>query len=433
MIDRNPPFDLQAEIGVLGSLMLLGSGFAEVDAMLSPSDFYDEAHERIFKAMKKIVATGKPLDGMLVRSTLKASGDLESIGGEYYLAKVLNAVPNAANLTYYAEIVANKALARRMIVEATELLRKAYDERSEAADLVTDFEAAADRLASRSSTAGLPLTIADSAKQVIDRLKQPEGVSSSRAFFGVRKIDEGLGPILGGEVCIVAARTSMGKTSLVQGVLRHAANNNKPALLISLEMQHTEIASRELSRAANVDSRRIRNNELSQDDLENLDLAQRSFVGLPFFTWSPAKASLSEIRSYVIHSRAKLGIQVLGVDYIGLIDEPSKFKGQRRDHLAEVSRGMKRLAKELDIPLFVLCQLNREADKEIPSLAMLRECGAIEEDADHVLFIYATDQDGDDHRHLKVAKFRAGACGDIRLGWDGKRFEFTDPNNDWDG
>lgn len=431
MIDRKPPFDLQAEVGVLGSLMLMPQAFAEIDAMLSPGDFYDEAHGKIFKAMQKLVASGKKLDPMLLRAGLKASGDLESIGGEAYLAQTLNAVPNAGSLTYYAEIVADKALARRVIIEATELLRRAYDERSEAADLVSAFETAADRLSSRSSTAGLPFSISDSAKQVIDRLKQPEGLSTSRAFFGVQKIDEGLGPILGGEVCIVAARTSMGKTSLVQGVLRNAANHKKPALLISLEMQHTEIGSRELSRAAGVESRRIRNNELSQGDIENLDLAQRSFVGLPFYTWSPSKATLSEIRSYVIHAKAKLGIQVLGVDYIGLIDEPAKFKGQRRDHLAEVSRGMKRLAKELDIPLFVLCQLNREASKEVPTLAMLRECGAIEEDADHVLFIYQAEDDGEDHRHLRVAKFRAGACGDIRLGWDGKRFEFTDPSNEW--
>jgi replicative DNA helicase len=431
VIERKPPSDTQAEIGVLGSLMLAPKSFAEVEAMLSPDDFYYEAHGIIFKAMRKIVAT-RPLDITLLVDELRSSGDLDRIGGLAYLAKVLD-VPNAANLIYYAEIVAEKALARRVIVEATELLRKAYNESTEAAELVTAFESAADRLASRSSTAGLPYSIADSAKQVIDRLKQPEGVSSSRAFFGVRKIDEGLGPILGGEVCIVAARTSMGKTSLVQGVLRHAANHNKPALLISLEMQHTEIGSRELSRASGVESRRIRNNELSPENLNDLDLAQKSFVGLPFYTWSPSKATLSEIRSYVIHAKAKLGIQVVGVDYIGLIDEPPKYKGQRRDHLAEVSRGMKRLAKELDIPLFVLCQLNREASKEIPTLAMLRECGAIEEDADHVLFIYQAEDDGEDHRHLKVAKFRAGACGDIRLGWDGKRFEFTDPDNTWNG
>lgn len=433
MIERKPPYDLQAEVGVLGSLMLMPKAFAEIDAMLSPDDFYDDAHGLIYKAMRKIVSSGKHPDPTLLRDELRSSGNLESIGGEAYMAKVVNAVPNAGSMTYYAEIVAEKSLARRVIVEATEVLRKAYDERSEAAELVSQFESAADRLASQSSTAGLPFSIADSAKLVIDRLKQPEGVSNSRAFFGVRKIDEGLGPILGGEVCIVAARTSMGKTSLVQGVLRHAANNQKPALLVSLEMQHTEIASRELSRGSGVQSRSIRNNELSQSDLENMGLAQQSFIGLPLYTWSPSKATLSEIRSYVIHAKAKLGIQVVGVDYIGLIDEPAKFKGQRRDHLAEVSRGMKRLAKELDIPLFVLCQLNREASKEIPTLAMLRECGAIEEDADHVLFIYQAEDDGDDHRHLKVAKFRAGACGDIRLGWDGSRFEFTDPDNTWNG
>jgi replicative DNA helicase len=427
---RQPPFDLQAETGVLGSLMLMPQAFAEIAAMLTVDDFYDEAHGMIFRAMQRTVASGKPLDPRLLIANLKTNGDYDKIGGRAYLSQVLD-VPNAAHVNYYAEIVADKALSRRLILEATTLLRRAYDDAAPAADLVTEFESAAGRLASRSAASGLPFALSESAKQVVDRLKRPDASSGSRAFFGVRKIDEGLGPILGGEVCIVAARTSMGKTSLVQGVLRHSAQNLKPALLISLEMQHTEIASRELSRGTQIESRKIRNGELTADELTRLGEAQQSMTDLPFFTWSPARATFAEIRNYVIHAKAKLGIQVLGIDYIGLVDEPAKFKGQRRDHLAEVSRGCKRLAKELDIPLFVLCQLNREADKETPSLSMLRECGAIEEDADHVLFIYQDEHDGDDKRHLKVAKFRAGAIGDIQLGWDGSRFEFTDPNNEW--
>jgi replicative DNA helicase len=432
-IIRTPPHDLQAEMGLLGSLMLVPKSFAEVEAMLNVDDFYDEGHGLIFKSMKATVAEGKPLDPMLLKDRLKAAGDYDSIGGSAYLGKVLNCVPNAAHLIYYADIVADKALARRVIAEASGLLRQAYSDGTEAAELVTSFEGAASRLACRSSSSGLPFALSDSAKQVIDRLKLPEGISNSRAFFGVRTIDEGLGPILGGEVCIVAARTSMGKTSLVQGVLRHAAFQDKPSLLVSLEMQHTEIASRELSRGTAIQSRRIRNNELTADELEQLSEMQRGLVGVPFYTWSPSRATFSEIRSYAIHAKAKLGIQVLGIDYIGLIAEPSKFRGQRRDHLAEVSRGCKQLAKELDIPLFVLCQLNRDASNEVPQLSNLRECGAIEEDADHVLMIYQDESDDDNHRHLKVAKFRAGAIGDIRLGWDGARFEFGEPDNNWKG
>lgn len=429
---RKPPHDLQAEAGLIGSLVLLPQKFAEVDAVIGAEDFYDDANSKIFRAMKAIVASGRPVDPTLLIDRLKATGDYEEIGGSAYVSKTLNCVPNAAHLLYYAEIVAAKAIARRVIHAATNILTDAYDEGTDVSELVTRFEGAANSLASRSAIAGLPVSLADSAAQVIERLRKPEKASNSRAFFGVSRIDEGLGPILGGEVCIVAARTSMGKTSLVQGVLRHAAISGKPSLLISLEMQHTEIASREISRGTAIESRKIRNNELTADELDRMEDCQRSFEGLPFYTWSPARATFSEIRSYIIHAKSKLRIQVVGIDYIGLIDEGSKFKGQRRDHLAAVSRGLKQLAKELDVPLFVLCQLNREADKEIPSLAMLRECGAIEEDADHVLFIYADESDDDKHRHLKVAKFRAGAVGDIRLGWDGERFEFKDPSNTWE-
>lgn len=430
---RKPPYDLTAEAGVIGSLMLVPKMFNEIDAMLTVDDFFDESHGKIFSAMKTIVATGKPLDPTLIVEQVKTQGDYNKIGGSAYLSKVFMSVPNAAHLTYYAEIVADKALARRVITEATTLLTNAYNEQTEATELVSRFETAAGRLASRSSVSGLPLSIHDSAKILIDRLRNTEATSNTRAFFGVRAIDEKLGPMLGGEVCIVAARTSMGKTSLVQGVMRHSAIQGRPSLLISLEMQHTEIASREISRATSIDSKRIRNNDLEQADLDLMTNAQQSFAGLKFFTWSPSRASFAEIRSYIIHARAKLGISVVGIDYIGLIEEPNKFRGDRREHLAQVSRGLKRLAKELDIPLFVLCQLNREADKERPTLSMLRECGAIEEDADTVLFIYQDDNDGEDHRHLSVAKFRAGAVGDFRLGWDGSRFEFTDPNNEWNG
>ncbi|WP_254512308.1 replicative DNA helicase [Anatilimnocola floriformis] len=429
-IRRQPPSDLQAEMGVLGSLMLMPEKFREIEVMIAPDDFFDEGHGAIFTAMKSIVARGRPLDPTLITDQLKASGTYDAVGGEFHLAKVLTAVPNAAHMEYYAEIVAAKSLSRRVIVETTQLLRAAYEDALEPSELVALMESATNRITSNRAGMELPISISQSARNLIASLrKSKDSVGGrSRAHFGILVLDERVGPIVAGEVCVIGARASSGKTAFATGILRHSAMMNRPSLLVSLEMTDLEVTSREATRSTGIDYRDIRGGQLQEEDYKKLDNFSRDTDGLPMFTWSPTRATtFAEIRSFIIHAQSKLGIGVVAIDYIGLISEPPKFRGSRREHLAECSRGMKRLAKELDIPVFLLCQLNRE--KERPNLTMLRECGAIEEDADSVLLIHR-DEDDDSYRDLIVAKFRAGATGDIRLKWDGKRFDFSDPEED---
>lgn len=423
--ERSPPFDLSAEIGTLGSIVLSPEVFHDVTPIVKHGDFYDEAHAKLFLHFGGLVADGKKIDPTLLVDRLKTAGDYEAIGGQAYLSKVLNAVPSAAHAVYYAEIVAAKSLARQAIAECNRILRAAYDDQTDVADLVTAMEAAAVKLADNRCSKYQPVTIGNSARELIANLVKPDQSSSLRAMIGIPKVDEELGPVMAGETCLIAARTSIGKTSLLQGALRHAARRDRPALMISLEMTDAEIAGRELTRGTNIDNRLIRRGDVTPEELRDLQECQRSLEEMPFYTWSPPRATMPEIRSVVMHAVNKLGVTTAGIDYIGLIAEPEKYRGNRRDHLAEVSRGLKRLAKEAGIPLFVLCQLNRDAANVRPTMAMIRECGAIEEDSDIILLLHGEDKLPNE-RTIIVEKFRGGSVGEIRVAWDGPRMEFND-------
>jgi replicative DNA helicase len=408
---RQPPFDLQAELGVLGSCFVMPKELAskllpEIFARLEPENFYDEANGKLFGVMRKVAEAGKPLDPTVFVDAVKAAGIYDEVGGLYYLSKVTRAVPSAAHVTYYADIVADKAFARRVIVETTELLQAAYDQTIAAEDLAALVDAAADRVSSNRSTSELPIKLADSLRKLIKDLRKPASEKSvRRAFFGIPKVDEIVGAVHAGEVCVIAARPGMGKTALGVCPLRFAASNNMPSLLVSLEMEDREIASREVSRATGIDNHFIRSGDLDEEDLRDIEAFARSADGTPFYTWDTPSATLSQIRAVLLQAKNRLGITVAAVDYIALVDEPPKFRGSRRDHLAAVSRGLKKLAKELQIPIFVLCQLNREKDR--PNLTMLAECGAIEQDADSVIFLHAESTD-DPYREVKGSSARRG-------------------------
>jgi replicative DNA helicase len=432
-LEHSPPFDLQAEIGVIGSCFVMPPQLAksllpELLGKLEPADFYDEGHGVQWAAIRSLAANRKPVDPTLFLDAIKSAGKYEFVGGSAYISKVINAVPNAAHAVHYADIVLEKSYARRVITELTTVLVKAYDETVPAAELSSALESSIGRLESRGASVDLPIAIGESIQRLITDLRKPPEVrAASRAHFGIRKVDEIVGAVHAGESCVIAARPGMGKSTFVASPLRYAAAAGRPSLLISLEMGQKELAGREVSRGTSIDNHFIRNGDLDDADFAEIERFQRSVEGQPFYTWDPSSATFAQIRAVALHAKNKLGITVLGIDYIGLVSEPPKFKGQRRDHLAEVSRGLKKLAKEMSIPVFVLCQLNRE--KERPNLSMLAECGAIEQDADSVIFLHA-DASDDPYREVIVAKFRGGQTGSFKLGWQGKKFDFTDYQND---
>lgn len=428
--DRQPPHDTNAEIGVLGSLFLLPSGFAEVAMIVKAEDFWDDAHAKLFRRMAAVHESGKPLDPTIIVAALKTAGEFEVIGGMAYVSKIINAVPNAAHLNYYACIVADKAAKRRVIVECTQLLTDAYDDHGSAEDLLASFAAASGRLSQGVAQQRDLVTLGQAAAEVIEGLSQPAQVSTvNRAAWGIPSVDEDLGPIMPGEVCVIAARPGNGKTSFAQQCLRHSAMRDRPAMIVSLEMTKGELAGRELSRLTGVDSRTIRSGEVNPDELQRLKSASADVAELPLYIWSPAKATLGQIRGMVAHAVSRHGVRLVAIDYMQLIEgERSRPGESRRDELAVVSRGLKRLAKEFSVPFVVLSQINREGerDNKEPTLGQLRECGAIEEDADFVVFLHCADPQADNTREFIARKVRGAPKGRKTLKWNGARTEFSD-------
>lgn len=427
LIDRQLPCDLQAEIGVLGSVVLLPSIFGEVASIVQPDDFHDPAHGVIFKHMLALRSANKPLDGTLLVDSLKAAGDLDAIGGVAYLGTVVNAVPNAAHARYYAEIVAEHALRRRVILECTNLLRDAYDAASGGSDLLRDADQAIARIGRRLPSRAKLVKLGDAADAVIRVLENPETASGvNRAMFGLPSVDDALGPIMPGELCIVAARPSMGKTAFAQQVLVYSAIRERPALMVSLEMTDGELATRELCKYTGIDSRAVRRGDVAPEDVARMRGVQRDIAALPFWSWSPAKATLSSIRNVATTAVAKHGVRLIAIDYFQLIATEGKTSWDRREGFVEICHGLKALAKELALPLIVLSQLNRQAEGQRPTMAMLRETGAIEEDADLILFLHHDDPNIHDQRTLIAAKCRGMGKGDLTLKWSGRRTEFSD-------
>lgn len=425
--DRRPPSDTRAEMELLGGIMLLPSVLTDVTQLVQPEDFFDPAHGTLLRHILSLRATGKPVDPTLLVDSLKAGAEFDAVGGMGYLSKVINCVPHAAHAVYYAELVAAHALRRRLIAECTALLADAYDAQSEPTELLRQAELAVAAVAKRVPNLAKTVRLSDAAQDVIAALENVEQRQTvNRAHFGLVSIDEALGPIMPGELCIVAGRPGSGKTAFAQQMLRHSALQQRPCLMISLEMTDRELASRELCRFTGIDSRAIRSGDVSKTDLQRMRNVQQEMTELPFFLWAPAKATLASIRGVATQAVAKQGVRLIAVDYFQLISGEQNGRDDRREQFVETCHGLKSLAKELSLPIVVLSQLNRQAENAEPTKAMLRETGAIEEDADCILFLHQSDPKKHDERTLIAAKFRHSSVGRLTLKWDGRRTEFSD-------
>lgn len=435
IFDRQPPCDPQAEMGVLGSIVLLPSVVTDLAPILQPEDFYDEANAKIYRHMLALHETSR-IDPTLLIDRLKTAGQYEAVGGMAYLSKVINAVPNAAHARYYAEIVAAKALARRVIVSATEILSDAYEPTTPVDELVRRVESAAANLAGRVTGGIQPISLYAAGQEVIAGLESPEAAATNnRAHWGVPLLDEKIGPVMAGQLCVIAARPGMGKTSLAQQVLIHSACRERACLMVSLEMTYGELATREICRLSRIDSRHVKDGTLTDEEKAKAKAAASS-MDVPYWIWSPPKATLGTIRGVVLNAVAKHGVRLVAVDYYTLIDGPPGTRDDRREQLVAISRGLKSLAKEAGVPLLLLAQLNREAEggnrgngKPVsvePTLKNLAECSAIEQDADMVVFIHRENPREDDRRKIITAKARGGPVGGLTLKWCGARTEFSE-------
>jgi replicative DNA helicase len=430
LIDRQPPLDLQAEIGVLGSVFLLPDVLDDVVEIIRPGDFHDDAHRKLFAHMCALHEANKKIDPTLLVDRLKTAGDLESVGGTAYLRKIINAVPNAAHATYYAEIVREKATYRSLITAATEILRDAYEESQEAAHLLGQAEQKIFSILDERGDSKVQ-DIKDILHVAMDRLdaRMKGEYHASGVDYGFSDLDVRTGGLHNSELVILAARPSMGKTAFAMNVAENVAlHQSVPTLFVSLEMSSLELADRLLCSVARVNGHRMRNGTISQDDRLRLVEKVATLSQAPLLVDDSPSRTVTEIAAAARRIKRKYGrLGLVVIDYLQLI-EPDNPKDPRQEQVAKIARRLKGLAREMNVPVMCLAQLNRQTEvskENIPRLSHLRESGAIEQDADVVLFVHREEyyHRGEEQQkyageaQIIIAKQRNGPVGEVQLTW----------------
>ncbi len=443
ILDRLPPHNLDAEKGVLGSLLLDPQMADDVALVVRPDDFYAEANQKLLAHLLAMHDEGGRIDTTLLLERLGAAGDLELIGGAAYLAEVVHSVPHAANAVYYAEIVRDKATLRALIHASTEILRDAFEPSLEPREMVGRAEEMIFAVHDQRSTDQI-INAHDLMVEAFDRIDaRMKGTAGVGVPTGFTDLDNLTGGLHDSELVVLASRPSMGKTALATNIAEYVtAKSNVPTLFVSLEMARLELAQRMLCSQGRIDAGKFRSGFLSGDDRKKLVEASAALSTAPLFVDDSPFRTCTEIAASARRLRRKQNLGLVVIDYLQLI-QPDDPRDQRQEQVAKMARRLKGLARELKIPVLCLAQLNRqvEAGKEghRPRLSHLRESGAIEQDADVVMFIhreeyYYTREEAMDkgiagQADVIVAKQRNGPTGDVKLAWFDKhtRFENFSP------
>jgi replicative DNA helicase len=435
-LDRLPPHSIEAEQGVLGCVLLSPNDcMGECIEKLKPGDlvFYDLRHQTLFQALTEMYDQKQAIDLITVQQWLRNKQQLEGVGGLAYLSTLPDAVPSAANLPYYLEIVLEKYLLRKMVQTCTEVVGRVYDYEGEVDALLDEVERDILRI-SEDRVGGASLTIKELVNRAISKIEeyhQNQGMLTgiSTGFVDFDKMTTGLHE---GEMIVVAARPSVGKTSLAMNIAEHVALELKvPVCVFSLEMTADQLVLRMLCSRSRVNLRSIRDGFLAERDFPKLTGAAGKMAGAPLFIDDSSALSILQLRAKARRLWQQFGIKLFVIDYLQLLHSTSRRAENRQQEIAEISGGIKALAKELKVPVIVLSQLNRELEKrgpgERPRLSDLRESGAIEQDADLVGLLYrdTKNKEGEEDPSeqeqdaipvkLFIAKQRNGPTGDVDL------------------
>ncbi len=439
VLQRQPPFDLEAEMGVLGSILLLPEVCDDIASLVKADDFYDDANRCLYHHMREMYDSGEKIDTTLLVSRLRTAGDYEKVGGMAYLGKLSMAVPNAAHAAYYAQIVSDKATYRKLIEAGTEILRDAYDQEMDSRELVAQAEQKVFAIMEGRATKHAS-SIADILQQSMDRMDarlSGEYVDGG-CETGFTDFDTMTGGLHNGELIILAARPSMGKTALAMNIAENVAlQNQQPTLFISLEMSGIELADRMLCSLARVSGHKLRAGTISQEDRMRLIDKAGEIGNSPFYVDDSPSRTVSEIAAAARRIQRRMGaLNLIVIDYLQLI-EPDNQRDPRQEQVAKIARRLKGLAREMKVPVLCLSQLNRQAEDSKdhrPRLSHLRESGAIEQDADVVMFVHREEyyHRGEERAQFAgqaeiiIAKQRNGPVGDVPLTWEGDFTRFLD-------
>ena len=431
---RTLPFSIEAECGVLGSLIIDPDALSRVSDRLAPADFYRNAHRTIYEAIVHLAQQRTPADFVTLCEQLDRADMLEEVGGAATIAELQHAVPTSANVVHYAAIVAEKALYRRLIHAAGEMAASAYAEETDALERAEQAIFALGKVAETSALTPLSQildTCFTQLSQVHEQRRAVVGVPT-----GFPDLDAPLGGMQRSDLIILAARPGTGKTALALNIAANAAyGHNLRVGMFSLEMNKEQLGLRLLSMCSRVDQMRLRMGWVEDREWEKIVEAMTSLSDGPVWIDDTGGLALSALRSRARRLQAECGIDLLIVDYLQLMhaDLAGKRYQNREQEIAEISRGLKGIAKELDIPVLALAQLSRAVEgraSKVPQLSDLRESGAIENDADVVLFIYREEMYNPESPEAKnkadiiIAKHRNGPVGTVTLGFEAKETRF---------
>ncbi|HVD69908.1 MAG TPA: replicative DNA helicase [Actinomycetota bacterium] len=435
---RVPPQDLDAERSVLGSMLLSTEAMADVVEILEADDFYRQAHGKIYQALRTLFAQGEPIDIITAVDALRRTGILDDVGGALYLRDLVDEVPTPAGAPHYAKIVSDAALRRRLIGAAADIIDTAYVGASDADDIADGAEQRIYDVARREDNEDA----AEIGDLITQAMSDHESIQNRESAYtglptGFRDLDDLTSGLQPGNLIIVAARPGIGKSSLAMNVARNVAVTGAPVAVFSLEMSRYEIGMRLLCGEARVPWDRIRNKRVGPDDWIRVVQAGETLHEAPLHIVDSGNVNIVDIRAKARRMRTgNQGLSLIIVDYLQLMTSPNARRpDSRQQEVAEISRNLKLLAKELHVPVVALSQLNRNpearADKR-PQLSDLRESGAIEQDSDVVMFIHRDDADPEKKKHaeLIVAKHRNGPTDTIRLSFEPSLTQFRNAARD---
>jgi replicative DNA helicase len=433
---KQQPHNPEAEASLLGAILIDADALVKIADTIASTDFYDQRHSRIYEAVTQLYERRSPIDVLTLADQLKANGNLDLVGGASYLTELTNFVPTAAHVEQYAEIVAQKALRRKLIHASQQIVNLGYDESKALRELVEEAESELFQVSQKhikQTIVSIENILAESFERLDDLHKDKNKIRGVPTGF--RDMDGVLAGLQRSDLFILAARPSMGKTAFALNLAHNVATLAKqPVLVFSLEMSKEQLVDRLLSMESGVDAWALRTGNLTDNDFERIGHAMGALSEAPIYIDDTPGITISDLRTKARREAHKNQLGLIIVDYLQLMSGGSKFGGSdnRVQEISEISRGLKAIARELNVPLIALSQLSRSVENrnpQIPQLADLRESGSIEQDADVVAFIYREEYYNPETERksitdILIKKHRNGPTGGVELFFDKEKQRF---------
>ncbi len=430
-----PPQNIDAEKSLLGAVLIDEETLADISEHVTVKDFYEKRHSTIFGAMMNLYEKHKPVDLLTLTDELKRKKELDIIGGSAYLTDLTNYVPTSAHAEAYAQLVAQKAVRRRLIKASSDISELGYNEETTTEELLEKAESELFSVSDQSLKQDI-VSIESILTESFDRMEELHRNKGSLRGIrtGYRDLDTMTAGLQRSDLIVLASRPAMGKTTLVTNLAYNVATIAKqPVLFFSLEMSKEQLVDRMLADSSGVDAWNIRTGNLSDDDFSKLSEAMGELAEAPIFIDDTPGLSVLEMRTKARRANHEQPLGLVIVDYLQLMQSSGRSDGNRVQEVGEISRGLKLIARELNVPVIGLSQLSRSVESrspQIPQLADLRESGSIEQDADIVMFIYREayynpETERENITDLFIAKHRNGPTGKVELYFDPERLRFT--------